>query len=99
MPFAVTTGPFAAPAAVGPLARVGDTRSHIFRITTEPIDFSGFLTPDGSKVRLDANGRAALSVDYVCLRCHNSLSLPTLSFSVERAAEIAIGVHREFDTP
>lgn len=99
MPFAVTTGPSAAATAVGPLARVGDTRSHIFRITTDSVDFSGFLTPDGSKVKLDASGRAALSVDYVCLRCHNSLALPTLSFSVDRASEIAIGVHREFDTP
>ena len=99
MPFAVTTGPFASSAVVGPLARVGDTRSHIFRITTEPIDFNGFFTPDGSSVQRDSEGKAAISVDFVCLRCHNAVSLPNLTFTVERASEIAIGVHREFDTP
>ncbi|RIK63317.1 MAG: hypothetical protein DCC65_16135 [Planctomycetota bacterium] len=97
MPYAVKSGSSASTAAVGPLARVGDTRSHIFRITTEPLDYTGFFTPDGTRVVKDAEGRAALTVDFVCLRCHNDVSLPTLSFSVERAAEIAIGVHQEFE--
>lgn len=94
MPFAVRALTSADPSNVGPVARVGDTRSHIFRITTEPIDYTGFFTPDSSQVKLAPDGSAALTVDFVCLRCHNSVSLPTLTFSVERAAEIAIGVHQ-----
>lgn len=97
MPFAVKAATSATAAFAGPLARIGDTRSHIFRITTQPIDYTGFLAPGGSQVATDPEGRAALSVDYVCLRCHNDVALPNLSFSVERAAEIAIGVHKEFD--
>lgn len=97
MPYAVKAGTSASAANVGPLARMGDTRSHIFRITTEPLDYTGFFTPNGAQVVKDSEGRAALTVDFVCLRCHNDISLPTLSFSVERAAEIAIGVHQEFE--
>lgn len=96
MPFAGRVVSAAVPEAVGPLARMGDSRTHIFRITTDPIDYTGFFTPDGSQVARDAQGRAALTADFVCLRCHNDVALPNLSFSVDRASEIAIGVHREF---
>jgi hypothetical protein len=96
MPYAVRQASAASAAVVGPLARVGDTRSHVFRITTEPIDTSSFFTPDGTGVVSDSDGRAALTVDFVCLRCHNDESLPNLSFDVDRASEIAIGVHQPF---
>jgi hypothetical protein len=93
MPFATRAVSSAGPETVGALGRMGDTRTHIFRITTEPIDYTSFFAEDGSVVRTDSEGRAALTVDFVCLRCHNENTLPNLAFSVERAAEIAIGVH------
>ena len=51
----------------GPLP-VGDIRSHIFRINTDP----GWqmFSDDGKFVRLDHAGRAHLSPKYACLRCH-----------------------------
>jgi len=71
MPLAGVAVSTASAGLVGPDARVGDVRAHIFRINTEASDASAFLTGDGTAVRTDAQGRAALTVDYVCLRCHN----------------------------
>jgi hypothetical protein len=93
MPYATSSGSTASAAVVGALGRAGDTRTHIFRISTDPIDNTSFLSPDGTRVMKDANGRATLTVDYVCLRCHNEGAMPSLAFTVERAAEIAIGLH------
>lgn len=97
MPFAVSTASQASAATVGPLARVADTRAHIFRIGTTDGDYSTFFSSDGSRVVRDGQGRAALTVDFVCLRCHDEVSLPNLAFSVERAAEIAAHVHDPTD--
>lgn len=91
MPYAVQTVSTAPVGLAGPQGRIGDTRSHIFRIRTEPGDFTQFLADDGAAVRLDSAGRAAISVDFVCLRCHNGNGL--FSLSVDRAAEIAPNVH------
>jgi len=99
MPFATKNGASAADALVGPYGRQGDTRTHIFRISTENKTYLDMFTPDGSQVVRDAEGRAAVTADVVCLRCHNSFSLPTLAFTPERAAEIAIGVHRPPQPP
>lgn len=93
MPFATLNGSQATSATVGALGRMGDTRTHIFRINTNPVDFNGFFTADGTQVIRDAQGRAAVSVDFVCLRCHNNVGTPTLAFTVERAAEISLGLH------
>lgn len=91
MPFAVKAVARGDPAVIGPDARVGDTRSHIFRITTDDIDFRGALTPDGTRYQLDDSNRAVLTVDYVCLRCHNGNGV--FALSVARASEIALRVH------
>ena len=96
MPFATLTGSQATPAVVGTRGRMGDTRTHIFRISTDSIDYNSFFTAGGTKVALDAEGRAAVTVDFVCLRCHNEVTTPTLAFTVERAAEIAKGLHLPF---
>lgn len=81
----------------GAQARIGDTRTHIFRISTAPAGFSSFFSDDGLSVRRDANGLASISVDFVCLRCHNgtgsSQGRTLFHLSVDRAAEIAIHVH------
>ncbi len=94
MPFATRSGASAPDALVGPYGHQGDTRTHIFRITTENKTYLDMFTPDGSQVVRDSEGLAAVTADVVCLRCHNPYSQPTLAFTPERAAEIAIGVHR-----
>ncbi len=96
MPFATLNGSQATAAVVGPIGRMGDTRTHIFRISTDSADFNSFFTAGGTQVARDAQGRAAVTVDFVCLRCHNNVALPTLAFSVDRASEIAIGLHLPF---
>lgn len=74
------------------LGRVGDVRTHIFRISIEPHDYQGFISADGFVVR-DEAGRAAVSVDFVCLRCHNDASGGLFPLRVDRAAEIGQNVH------
>lgn len=71
--------------------RIGDTRTHIFRITTEPLDVSAMITAGGQVAR-DEAGRAAVTVDFACLRCHNGQG-NVFGLSVERAAEIAGRIH------
>ena len=92
MTFATRQAHNATEAVVGSLGRAGDTRTHIFRIDTRPIDFTGMFTPDGSRVLRDTEGRAAVTVDFVCIRCHNGGDL--FELSVERAAEIAGQIHQ-----
>lgn len=93
MPFAALAGAPSPASVVGPYGHIGDTRSHIFRLSGEQVDYTAFLTDDKTKVRLDSEGRAAITADMVCLRCHNPQSLPTLAFTPERAGEIAAKVH------
>lgn len=93
MPFATREYSSAGADVVGPAGRAGDTRTHIFRIDTQPRDYRAFLAPDGASVALDAQGRAAVSVDFVCLRCHNGMG-SVFPLRLERAAEIAPNVHR-----
>lgn len=92
MPLATLSGAAASEAVVGPAARVGDVRTHIFRINTNPLDFRFFVTDDGTQVRRDADGRAAVTVDFVCLRCHNGNG--AFELSVRSASEIAPNAHR-----
>ncbi len=88
MPYAARR---ASAASGGGGARIGDTRSHVFRINTDAVDFRGVFSADGAELLRDAVGRAAISVDFVCLRCHNGAGL--FSLSVARAAEIAGRIH------
>lgn len=74
--------------------RIGDTRTHIFRINTNPVDYTAMFSEDGSQVARDAEGMAAVTVDFVCLRCHNGQG-SVFGLSVERAAEIAGEIHSE----
>jgi hypothetical protein len=71
MPYASMSASTATPAVVGDTGRMGDVRTHIFRISTLPQTYTSFFTPDGSAVQKDSQGRAAVTVDFVCLRCHN----------------------------
>lgn len=98
MPFATRTGSSTLidsvdfDGTVQGTARVGDTRSHIFRISFELADFNDMLSDDGSRVRLDDRGRAAVTVDFVCMRCHNGQG-NVFGLSVESASEIATLIH------
>jgi len=73
--------------------RVGDVHTHIFRISTEPVGFTAMFTPDGSAVVKDSAGKAAVTVDFVCLRCHNSDNGFPFRLTIRSASEIAIGIH------
>lgn len=93
MPFATRLATAAAADVVGAVGRMGDVRSHIFRINTQTADFNDFFTADRSAVARDAEGRAAVTVDFVCLRCHNGIGAFTIS--LETAAGIALNLHNE----
>lgn len=71
MPYASRSASIATPQVVGDTGRMADLRTHIFRISTQPQTYTSFFTPDGTAVQKDASGRAAVTVDFVCLRCHN----------------------------
>lgn len=74
MPRAVKSA-LSTPAAYrGGTVPVGDLRTHIFSISTDP-NWKMF-TDDGKFVRLDDNRKAHLTVDYVCLSCHTSQDMP-----------------------
>lgn len=49
---------------------VGDIRTHIMAINTEALTKDSMWTPDGSQVRLDAEGLGAVTLDFACLQCH-----------------------------
>lgn len=81
------------PAAVGTLGgRMGDVRSHIFRIDTAHATFDQMFSADGSHVLKDSAGRAAVTPDFVCLRCHNGEGSAFI-ISAQGAATIADGIH------
>lgn len=92
MPYATTAASTATAATVGATARVGDTRTHIFRINTGNVDYQVIFSVDGSRVAQDANGQATITLDFVCLRCHNGVG-NAFELRVKSAAEIAPNIH------
>jgi hypothetical protein len=70
MPFATLSGQ-----PLGPFK--GDRRTHIFNIDTNA--FGNMFSEDGDFVKLDANGKAAVTLGFTCQRCHGGHSLNTLS--------------------
>ncbi len=92
MSYTVKSATNVSAALVGSVARIGDVRSHIIRISTQPVDYKSFFAADGKSVQRDAEGNAAVTVDFACIRCHNGNGL--FELSVTRAAEIAQNVHR-----
>ncbi len=74
----------------GDTGRVGDTRTHIF--TINPTAGLSMFTPDGSQVATDASGQAFLTLDFVCLRCHNGKG-SAFSLTLSGASAIARGIH------
>lgn len=97
MPFSVRDASSATAAVVGAVGRMGDTRSHIFRINPANADFTTMFSDDMNSVRLDDEGRAAATIDFVCFRCHNGIG----AFNIDAglAADIANDMHAIPSTP
>lgn len=93
MPFATKSGAAATVDVVGPNGRMGDTRTHIFRINTQAVNYEGMFTDDRAAVRKDSAGRAAVTVDFVCVRCHNGIG-NVFDLTVDRASELATDIHK-----
>lgn len=93
MPFATRSASSATAEVVGALGRQGDIRTHIFRIDTDAVSYTSMFTEDGSAVRKDASGRAAVSLDFVCLRCHNGIG--TFEIGADFIRDIARNIHGE----
>lgn len=92
MAFIGKSGSSGSPAVVGPLAHVGDVRGHIFRIDPDHADSAAMFTPDGTAVLKDAQGRAAVTLDFICLRCHNGLG-NAFGLIPSNATDIAPVIH------
>ncbi|MDX2418919.1 MAG: hypothetical protein QNK19_15790 [Xanthomonadales bacterium] len=55
----------------------GDLQTHLFYINTDP-DASMF-TADGAYVALDQDGKGAATLDFACIRCHETRDMADLS--------------------
>jgi hypothetical protein len=93
MPFVTASATSASNQVVGEVGRMGDTRTHIFRINTAPVDFHAFFTGDGASVVKDDEGRAAVTMDFVCFRCHNGIGNAGIIDSLELASGVASNMH------
>lgn len=93
MPFATRSATNARAAVVGPAGRMGDVRTHIVRINTDSVDYKSLFNADLTQVQKDAQGQAAITVDFVCLRCHNGIG-SAFELTLPRAAEIAGPMHK-----
>jgi len=91
MPFATKS---ATSAIIGQSAgRVGDMRTHIFQINTAPVDYTAMFTADLSQVVKGAAGFAAVTLDFVCLRCHNTDNGYPFRLTLKSASDAAPGLH------
>jgi len=72
--------------------RIGDTRTHIFRINTDPVGYTSMFTGDLSAVNKDADGKASVTVDFICLRCHHDVG-NAFKLTIKSASEIALRMH------
>ena len=52
---------------------VGDIRTHIFNINTDPVGKTdGMFNAEGNLVKMDEAGQAAVTLDFACYSCHKS---------------------------
>lgn len=73
--------------------RVADMRTHIFRINTDPVDYTAMFSADLTQVRKAADGKAAVTLDFVCLRCHNTDNGYPFRLTLSSASDAAPGLH------
>ncbi len=95
MPYATKSAAAASADVVGTAGRMGDTKTHIFRINTESAEYSQMFTEDGSAVVKDNAGRAAVSLDFVCLRCHNDVGSAPGFTSSAVLSDVAANMHNK----
>lgn len=69
--------PFASKSAVALGAHEGDVQTHIYYINTDPS--ASMFTADGLFVALDDDGKAAVTLDFACQRCHETAALDELA--------------------
>jgi len=72
---------------------VGDVRTHIFQINSAAVTKDEMFTPDGSAVKVDGQGLAAVTLDFVCLQCHTDKTVEWASF--EATTVHTTGLHRD----
>ncbi len=92
MPYASRGASSASEAIVGAAGRMGDTRTHIFRINAEPTDYKAMFNEDMTEVVKDESGQAAVTVDFVCIRCHNGVG-NAFPLTIDSAGAIAGEIH------
>ncbi len=92
MPLATVSGSPADDEVTGELGRAGDTHTHIFRIRATPEDYTAMFNAALTEVVKDSAGRAAVTVDFVCLRCHNGQG-SAFPLTLRSAGQIAAGMH------
>ncbi len=95
MPYATKSGASASAAVVGESGRMGDTKTHIFRIDPTATSYTQFFTEDGGAVRKDADGHAGVSLDFVCLRCHNGIGNAAAFTNLAILSDVAGGMHEK----
>lgn len=93
MPFASKSATFAATDVVGDFGKMGDLRTHIFRVNTLPVDQAAMFNGAGGEVAKNAQGQAAVTMDFVCFRCHNGIGNAGVIDSLELASGVADGMH------
>ncbi|MDP2360267.1 MAG: T9SS type A sorting domain-containing protein [bacterium] len=72
---------------------VGDVRSHLFSIMTEPIAATNNTYTEGSNTfwNQDVDGKAHATLDYACLGCHLGFGD---NLTLEQAAAFATNIHQ-----
>lgn len=98
MPFTGRSNSSAAADVAGVDGRIGDVRGHIFRIAAESGDRTTMFDASGTAVATDSSGRAAVTLDFVCLRCHSGAG-NAFRITPAGAAAIAPGMHQKADRP
>ncbi len=72
--------------------RIGDTRTHIIWINTDPVGLDDILGAEDGIWPTDSEGKAAITLDFICLRCHTGLG-NAFKLELAGAAAIAPGLH------
>lgn len=68
----------------------GDLQTHLFYINTDAS--ASMFTPDGKFVALDQDGKGAATLDFACVRCHETLTKSDLSAFAKNFHGTAQGV-------
>jgi hypothetical protein len=95
--------PKASKSAINLTDYVGDIRTHIFNINTDAVGKTdGMFNADGSLVKMDEAGQAAVTLDFACYSCHEdenggggTMARP---LTLQELSDRAIVMHSGFKT-